>query len=60
VLRYLKGIIELRLEFENSVIRVTEIINGIKRYIDSNYVDNVSNKKFIIGYVFFISQGLVV
>jgi len=60
VFRYLKGTAELRLKFGNSVIRIIEIINKTKEYIDSNYVNNVSNKKFIINYVFFISQGLMV
>jgi len=60
VLRYLKEITELKLKFGNSVIRITEVINKIKGYIDSNYVNNVTNKKFIISYVFFINQGLVV
>jgi len=60
MLRYLKETAELGLEFENLIIRVTEIINKAKRYTDSNYVNNVSNKKFIISYVFFVSQGLVV
>jgi len=59
VLRYLKGITELGLEFGNSVIGVTEATNGAKGYTDSNYANNVSNKKSIMDYVFFISQGLV-
>jgi len=52
MLRYLKKTAELKLTFENSVIKVTEIINKIKKYTDSNYVNNVSNKKFTINYVF--------
>jgi len=60
VFRYLKKITELRLKFENSVIKVIEIINKVKEYTDNNYVGNVSNKKSIINYIFFISQGLVV
>jgi len=55
VLRYLKRITELKLKFENSVIKIIEVINKAKKYTDSNYVNNVSNKKFIINYVFFIS-----
>jgi len=55
VLRYLKGTVELRLKFENSIIRVTEIINKIKGYTDNNYANNVSNKKSIINYVFFVN-----
>jgi len=55
VFRYLKEIAELELKFKNSVIRVTEIINKIKRYTDSNYANNVSNKKSTIDYVFFIN-----
>jgi len=46
---YLKGITELGLEFENSIIKITEVINKAKRYINNNYVNNVLNKKFIIG-----------
>jgi len=57
--RYLKKTAELKLKFENSIIRVIKIINKIKKYTDSNYVNNVSNKKFIINYVFFVSQGLM-
>jgi len=55
VFRYLKGTAELKLKFENSIIKIIEIINKIKRYTDSNYVNNVSNKKFIINHVFFIN-----
>jgi len=60
VLRYLKRTAELKLKFKNLIIRITEIINKIKGYTDNNYANNVSNKKFIINYVFFISQGLVI
>jgi len=55
VLRYLKKTAELRLKFGNSVIRVIEAINKVKGYINNNYVSNVSNKKSIINYVFFIN-----
>jgi len=55
MLYYLKKTAELKLKFGNSIIRVIKVINKIKEYIDNNYVNNVSNKKFIINYVFFIS-----
>jgi len=55
VLRYLKETVELKLKFKNSIIKITEVINKIKGYTDSNYVNNVSNKKFTINYVFFIN-----
>jgi len=60
MLRYLKGIAELKLKFENSIIKIIEIVNEVKKYIDNNYANNVSNKKFIINYIFFINQGLVI
>jgi len=53
--RYLKGTAELKLKFENSIIKIIEVINKAKKYIDNNYVNNVSNRKFIINYVFFIN-----
>jgi len=55
MLRYLKGTAELKLKFENSIIKIIETINKTKEYIDNNYVNNVLNKKFIINYVFFIN-----
>jgi len=55
VLCYLKETAELKLKFKNLIIKITEIINKIKGYIDSNYADNVLNKKSIIDYVFFIN-----
>jgi len=60
VLRYLKKTTKLRLKFGNSVIKITETVNKAKEYTDNNYVNNVSNKKFIINYIFFINQGLMV
>jgi len=59
VLRYLKGTAELGLEFGNSVINIIKAVNGVKEYTNSNYVGDISNKKSIMGYVFFVSQGLV-
>jgi len=52
---YLKKTAELKLKFENSIIKIIEVINKIKEYTDNNYVNNVSNKKFIINYVLFIN-----
>jgi len=59
VLRYLKGTAELGLEFGNSAIGITEAANGVKGYTDSNYAGDISNRKSTMGYVFFVSQGLV-
>jgi len=55
MLRYLKGTAELKLKIKNSITKIIEVINKIKRFIDNNYVNNVSSKKFIINYVFFIN-----
>jgi len=53
--RYLKKAAELKLKFGNLVISIIKLINKTKEYIDSNFAKNVSNKKFIINYVFFIN-----
>jgi len=60
MLRYLKRTAEFRLKFGNSAINIIKLINKIKGYTDSNFIKNINNKKFIISYIFFISQGLVV
>jgi len=59
MLRYIKKNAEFRLKFGNSVINIIKSINKVKEYTDSNFTKNINNKKFIINYVFFISQGLV-
>jgi len=60
MLRYLKKTAELRLKFGNSVINIIKLINKTKEYTDNNFTKNINNKKFIIDYIFFINQGLVV
>jgi len=60
VLRYLKKTAELKLKFDNLIISTIKLTNKIKEYIYNNFAENISNKKFIINYVFFINQGLVV
>jgi len=63
VLRYLKKTAELKLKFDNLIINIIKLINKIKGYTDSNFIKNIKNiknKKYIINYVFFISQKLVV
>jgi len=60
VLCYLKKTAELRLKFGNLVINIIKLINKVKGYTDSNFTGNINNKKFIINYIFFINQGLIV
>jgi len=58
--RYLKKIIKLRLKFGNKIIKITQATNKIIKYIDNNYVNNIFDRKFIINYVFFVNQGLII
>jgi len=55
MLRYLKGIAELKLKFGNLVISIIKLVNKIKGYTDSNFIGDINNKKFIINYIFFVS-----
>jgi len=55
MLRYLKGTAEFGLKFSNSAINIIKIINKVKKYINSNYIGDIFNKKSIINYVFFIN-----
>jgi len=41
-------------------MNIIKLINKIKEYTDSNFIKNINNKKFIINYVFFINQELIV
>jgi len=60
VFRYLKKTAELKLKFGNLIISIIKLVNKIKKYINNNFIKDINNKKFIINYIFFINQGLVV